>query len=286
MKEKFFTHLLPHKEEMLGIKERCPMNYMPYVEEQFWRAMGLQLNGLQDFTGWIKPGSYFHGLVARQGHLYRCLHLVGVPLPRWPQVTPSESCLVSQKKPETLATSSSEPSTGATETPITHSDDTPAPMETGGVGDSQSLVDQVEADLDEEFQTDRPAKHCWSQSKRWEENLTLPFPLQDNKGRHASVLQLYQHAGEQPGACHNVAAQGIIHLHLEMVPHEARCLGNQVLCMIAEYHLTGSAQGPSSPSPVLLEVATTLLPPMEDYVLGGTFQGTRDVRVVDRARTL
>ena len=111
-------------------------------------------------------------------------------------MTPNESCLVSQKKPETPATSSSEPSAGAMETPIAHSDDTPAPMETGGVGDSQSWADQIEADLDVEFQTDRPTKRCWSQSKRWEEKLTLPFLLQDNKGRHASVLQLYQQAGE------------------------------------------------------------------------------------------
>ena len=56
--------------------------------------------------------------------------------------------------------------------------------------------------------------------------------------------------------------------------------------MIAEYHLTGSARGPSSLSPVLSEVATTLLPPIKDYVPGGTFEGTRDVRVVDWARTL
>ena len=132
--------------------------------------------------GWIKPGSYYHGLVARQGHFHRCLHLVGVPLPRWPQVTPSESCLVSQKKPKTPATSSSEPSAGATETPITRSDDIPAPMETGRVGDSQSWADKVKANLDEEFQTDRPAKHCRSQSKRWEERPTLPFPLQDSRG--------------------------------------------------------------------------------------------------------
>ena len=118
---------------------------------------------------------------------------------------PSESCLVSQKKPETPATSSSEPSTGAMETPIACSNNTPAPMETGGVGDSQSWADQVEADLDEEFQEDRPAKHCWSQSKRQEERLMLPFPLQDNKGRNASVQQLYQHVGEQPQAHHNVA---------------------------------------------------------------------------------
>ena len=58
LRDKFFTHFLPHKEEALGIKERCPMDYMPYIEEQFFRAMGLRLNGLQDFTAWIKPGSY------------------------------------------------------------------------------------------------------------------------------------------------------------------------------------------------------------------------------------
>ena len=45
--------------------------------------------------------------------------------------------------------------------------------------------------------------------------------------------------------------------------------------MIAEYHLTGSAQGSLSLSPVLLEVARTLLPPIEDYVVGGAFQGKR-----------
>ena len=79
---------------------------------------------------------------------------------------------------------------------------------------------------------------------------------------------------------------GITHLHPEVEPREARSLSNQVLCMIAEYHLTGSAQGTSSLSPVLLDVARDLLPPVEGYVAGGTFQGTRDVRVVDRAKTL
>ena len=64
LRDKFFTHFLLHKEEALGIKERCPMDYMPYIEEQFWRATGLCLDGLQNFMAWIKPGSYYHGLVA------------------------------------------------------------------------------------------------------------------------------------------------------------------------------------------------------------------------------
>ena len=46
LKDKFFTYFLPHKEEALGIKERCPMDYMACIEEHFWRATGLCLNGL------------------------------------------------------------------------------------------------------------------------------------------------------------------------------------------------------------------------------------------------
>ena len=114
----------------------------------------------------------------------------------------------------------------------------------------------------------------------------LPFPLQDSEGRLTSILQLYKHAGEQPAARHNVAARGIMHLHLEMMPCEAMRLGNQVVCMVAEYHLTGSTRDLSSLSLALLEAATTLLPPIKDYVPDIAFEGTRDVRVVDRARTL
>ena len=160
LRDKFFTHFLLHKEEALEIKERCPMDYLPYIEDHFWRATGLRLNGLQDIMAWIKQGSYYHGLVAQQGHLHKCPHLAGVLLPRLPQVTPSESHQESQKKADTLATSSSEPSARATvapvmetpvaETPVTQTpvvetpatrSDTPAPMETGGVGDSQSWAE-------------------------------------------------------------------------------------------------------------------------------------------------
>ena len=182
---KFFAHLLPLKVECLAIKENQPMNYMPYMEDHFVAATGLRLSGLRDFAG-----SYYHGLVAQQGHLHLCPHLAGVPLPSWLQTMPSESRRVSQRKPETQATSpsmpstgagetqvtsSSVPSTGAGETPEAHSDDTPAPMETGGVGDGQTWAEQVEARAEAEFQKDRLAKHRRSQSRKREGRLTLPF---------------------------------------------------------------------------------------------------------------
>ena len=315
LKEKFFEYFLPHKEEALGLKERCPMDFMAYIEDHFYKATGLHLEGLRSFTGWIKQGSYYHGLVARQGHLHECPHLVGVPLPRWPQVTPSDSCRESQMKSDAQATSSSRPSVGAmaapvTETPVAEApvvetpvveapvnetlgaeapvapSSTPAPMETGRAGDGQPWAEQMEAGEDETFQRSRPAKHAWSQSRRHEPKLPLPFPLQDSEGRLASVSQLYAHAAEQPIAHHNMAGSAIMHLHLEMLPQNARHLGNQVTCRIAEYHLTGSARGPSSLSPIIPQEAAALLPALKNYVPCIAFEGTRDVRVVDCAKTL
>ena len=56
--------------------------------------------------------------------------------------------------------------------------------------------------------------------------------------------------------------------------------------MIVEYHLTSLAEGSSTISPVLPEVVQDLLPPVQDYLTGGEFQGSRDVRVVEKAKTL
>ena len=315
LKEKFFEYFLLHKEEALGIKERCPIDYMAYIKDHFYRATGLHLNGLRSFTAWIKQGSYYHGLVAQQGCLHECPHLVGVPLPRWPQVTPSESYQESQMKVDAQTTSSSKPSVGAmaapvaetpvveapvmetpvVEAPVTETpgaeapaapSDTPAPMDTGGVGDGQSWAKRVEAGADEGFQRARPTKRPWSQSRRHKPRPPLPFPLQDSEGRLASVSQLYEHVAEQSVAHHNVAGRGIMHLHPKMLPQKARCLGNQVACMIAKYHLPGSARGPSSLSPITPQEVAALLPPLKNYVPSVTFKGTRDVRVVDRAKTL
>ena len=56
--------------------------------------------------------------------------------------------------------------------------------------------------------------------------------------------------------------------------------------MIVEYHLTSHAQGSSSLSPVLPEAARDLLPPIDSYIGGVAFHGTRDMRVIERAKTL
>ena len=208
-------------------------------------------------------------------------------------------------KLDAQTTSSSRPSVGAmvapvAETPVAEApvmetpgagapvapSGTPAPMETGGAGDGQLWAEQMEAGKDEAFQRSRLVKCARSQSRRREPKTPLPFPLQDSEGRLASISQLYEHAAEQPVTHHNMAGRGIMHLHPEMLPQKARHLGNQVACMIAEYLLMSSARGPSSLSPILLVDAAALLPPIKNYVPGVAFEGTRDVRVMDRARTL
>ena len=91
VRELFFDRFLPQKDEALAIKEGAPLDYIPLIAEEFWRATGLCLHGLPEFTLWIKRGSYCHGLLVKQDQLQECPHLIKALLPRWPQPKPSES---------------------------------------------------------------------------------------------------------------------------------------------------------------------------------------------------
>ena len=76
-----------------------------------------------------------------------------------------------------------------------------------------------------------------------------------------------------------------MHLHPDLLPKEAMHLGNQVACMIAEYHLTVSACQLSL-CLIIPHEAASLLPPLKNYVPGVSFEGTQDVRVMDHAVAL
>ena len=56
--------------------------------------------------------------------------------------------------------------------------------------------------------------------------------------------------------------------------------------MIAEYHLTSSTRVSTTLYPVLPEAAKLLLPAIKTYVSNVSFEGTRNMRVVDHAKTL
>ena len=255
------------------------------MECQFQTLTGIRLKGLSQFTGWIKPGSYYHGVVARKGQLHLCLHLARTAPLRRPQICPSQTQALTQKKEETPTTSPHMPGEGGGMTQGAHSNP-PIPMETDGAGDGRSWAEQAEASVKEEWRRDRPTKDHWSLPRRREARSTNPFPLQDSEGRHEAVQQLYWHAGEHAPAYHDVAAQGMASHYPDLELGVAKSLNNQVLCMLSEYHLMCLSQGPSYISPVLPEAAKNLLPSMEEYLAGGDFQGTRDLRVLERAKTL
>ena len=292
----------------MEVKEACPLDFMAYIQDLFYQATGIHLDDLESFTRWIKKGSYYHGLVAQQGHLQECPHLLGASLTRYPQVAPSESRCESLMRSQAQTPSSIRPCAGAmvapvaepavaetsimetpaetpgAEAPIAPST-LPAPMETGGEGDGPSWAKQVEACEEESFQRSRPAECPCSQSRRHELTSRLPFPLQDSEGRFASVTQLYQHTTAQPVAPHNVAGRAIMHMHPDLLPQKATSLSNQVACMIAEYHLTANAQQLGIHPIVPHEVAPLLLS-LKDYVLGVSFEDSWDVSVMDHAMAL
>ena len=249
VRELFFDRFVPKKAEVPAIKEESPLEYMPFIAEEFYRATGLRLHGLPEFTLWIKKGCYFHALLVKRGQVQECPHLIGALLPRWPQLKPSESHQESYRRAEGPTVGSSEPSVGATTAPTQETpteeppvgetpaeeppveeapvagpsrSNAPALMEMGGVGDGQSWAEQVETSSEAEFRWARPLKCPRSQSRRWEMEPALPFPLQDMEGRLASTTRLYEHAGEQRLPQDDVAGQAIRHLHPEILPRDAR----------------------------------------------------------------
>ena len=91
LKQKFFDYLLQRQEEWKAIKESNPLDFMAYMENRFRKLTGLRFTGLETYTGWIKPGSYYHWVVAQKGQLVLCTHLAGLDLPRGRMMPPTLS---------------------------------------------------------------------------------------------------------------------------------------------------------------------------------------------------
>ena len=153
----------------------------------------------------------------------------------------------------------------------------------GGAGDSSARSGRAAS---REPRTTRSSrKRRRSQSRRRDSRPTVPFPLQEHEGRLQAVQTLYEEAREHRLASEMTALRGLREGHPEMGAEELQRLNNQVLLMIAEYHLTSASQGTHHVLPVLPEGAAQLIPPLDDY-LPGSFDGCRDVRVTDRAQIL
>ena len=322
LKAKFFNFLIDHHSEWKSIRNNDPLGYLPYMEVQFERVTGYRLVGLGACTEWIQAGTYYHWVIAQQGQLGRCPRLAGIPPPEGPMTPPPYLPVTAAAPPVTAAppVMAATPVTAAlpvtTAPPVTAVASTQATVpnppqggggrpqaesqprkrdaaaagvqgaarDTGGAGDSSGQSGRAAS---REPCTTRSCskKRHRSQSRRSDSRPTVPFPLQEHEGRLQALRMLYEKAGEHRLASEMTALRGLQLSHPEMGAEELQCLNNQVLLMIAEYHLTSPSQGTHRILPVLPEGAARLMPPVDEY-LPWSFDGCRDVRVTDRAQIL
>ena len=310
LKAKFFNFLIDHHSEWKSIRNNDPLGYLSYMEVQFERVTGYRLVGLGACTEWIRAGTYYHWVIAQQGQLGRCPRLTGIPPPEgpmtpppYPPVTaaapPVTAALPVTAAPPVMAVASTQatvpnPPQGGGGRPQAESQPRKrdaaatgvqgAARDTGGAGDSSGWSGRA-ASREPRTAWSCSKKRHRSQSRRRDSCRTVPFPLQEHEGRLQAIRTLYEEAREHRLASEMMALRGLRESHPEMGAEELQCLNNQVLIMIAEYHLTSASQGTHRILPVLPEGAAWLMPPLDEY-LPGSFDGCRDVRVTDWAQIL
>ena len=275
------------------------------MEAQFEWVTGYKLVGLGVCTEWIRAGTYYHWVIAQQGQLGRCPCLAGIPPPQGPMTPPpyppvmAAVPLVTAAAPPVTAAASTQatipnPPRGGGGRPQAESQprkrDAAAAgvqgtaQDTGGAGDSFGWSGRA-ASREPRTTWSSSRKRRRSQSRRRDSRPMVLFPLQEHEGRLQAVQMLYEEAREHRLASEMTAVRGLRESHPEMGAEELQRLNNQVLLMIAEYHLTSASRGTHHVLPVLPEGAARLVPPLDDY-LPGSFDGCHDVRVTDRAQIL
>ena len=294
----FFKFLIDHHSEWKSIRNNDPLGYLPYMEAQFERVTGYKLVGLGACTEWIHAGTYYHWVIAQQGQLGRCPRLASIPPPQGPMM-PQPYPPVTAVAPPVMAAASTQatilnPPWGGGGRPQAESQPRKrdaaaagvqgATRDTGGAGDSSARSGRAASREPHTTRSSSQKRRC-SQSRRRDSHPTVPFPLQEHEGRLQAIRMLYEEAGEHRLASEMTALHGLREGHPEMGAEELQRLNNQVLLMIAEYHLTSTSQGTHHVLPVLPEGAARLMPPLDEY-LPGSFDGCRDIRVMDRAQVL
>ena len=298
LEAKFFKFLIDHHSEWKSIRNNDPLGYLPYMEVQFERVTGNKLVGLGACTEWIHAGTYYHWVIAQQGQLGQCPRLAGIPPPQGPVMPRPYPPVTVAALPVTAAASTQatvpNPPRGGGGQPQAESQPRKrdaaaagvqgAARDMGGAGDSSARSGRAASR--EPRTTRSSSRKCRrSQSRRRDSHPTVPFPLQEHEGQLQAVRTLYEEAGEHRLASEMTALRGLREGHPEMGAEELQRLNNQVLLMIAEYHLMSASQGTHHVLPVLPKGAARLIPPLDDY-LPGSFDGCHDVRFMDRAQVL
>ena len=149
----------------------------------------------------------------------------------------------------------------------------PSSME-GGAGDGSSWFEQV---------THKEARQGACKRKRTDTDQQAPghpFPLGSEEARKEAMGAIYEHVVGQELPQKNITSRAISTYYPNFTPAAVQTVAGQVLCMIAEYHLTCATRGSMTTSPILPKKVEQYLPLLMDYARPGGI-GLTDVRVRD-----
>ena len=120
-------------------------------------------------------------------------------------------------------------------------------MEVGGSGDSQSWYEQA---VHEEA---RENSHKRKRMEADQPAYSQPFPLGPKPGRREAVKAIYDRVVNRDLPQKNITSLAVGTYYQSFTPAVVKTLANQVLCMIAKYHLACLTRGYLFTSPVIPE---------------------------------
>ena len=257
------------KGEWLDIKELVPLHYMRCVAKCFLDTTGHDLKGLGLHTKWIRPQSYYHWKVAELHQLQHCPHLQGLPVP--PGTMEHPSALQQPQRPnrQGAVAPGTSGSSGVGGLMTSESSSKSSWME-GRAGDGSSWFDWV-------TRTEAGPGACKRKKTDAEQQAPgCPFPLASEEARKEVMGIIHEHTVGLEPSQKNIASRAISAYYLDFTPATVKGVANQVLCMIAKYHLVCSTRSSTTTSPILPEAVEQYLPLLVGYAYPGS-TGITDV---------
>ena len=312
--------------EWTDIKELTPLQFMPYVAKLFKEVTSQDLQGLNQFTGWISQGRYYHWRVVQQGLIHLVPHLPRQPMPRTPDARPSGKPLppkpAQTEAPSTgasgkwldrtqLAPSGSrqgstpnqggQPSTcgqGGTTTAPRQGGKSSTPCQSGepastsgsgtpAASGGPSNLPPGRGGAGDGTGTDWYEMYMRETQGRISEPPGPPYPIGPAEVRWEAVGQIYDQVDGKELPSHNIASRALQAYYTRVDPQTLDTWACQILCMIAEYHMACVTRGSPVTSPIVPRGLKEHLPPLADYAPPEDRSGATDIQVRDhRARTL
>ena len=309
--EQFLAVMARKKSEWSEIKELTPLRFMPYVAKLFREVTGKGLWGLDQFTGWVGRGGYYHWRLVQLGQVHLVPHLQGEPMPRTPGVRPSGWPLPPAPSSTSTTTAGvSDASQGGGPQPASTQRWEAPPSQGGGAttssqgggatassrGGRSSTPHQGPTPAASRTPANPPPSSqgrgdgsgvSWYQlalreaESRVSEPRGPPFPVASAQVRQEAVGQLYGWVDGKDPPPNNVLSRALWAYYSRVDLSTLKTWACQALCMIAEYHLACVMRGPVVTSPLLPAVIEERLPLMNDYAPPVDHTGVTDVRVRD-----